>query len=197
MKNLDRQFWNQRYAEAQTGWDIGYPSTPIKGYIDRLHDKNQRILIPGCGNAYEAEYLLQTGFTNVTLIDIAPLVVEQITDRFKPYIHKGVLNIICGDFFTFNDSFDLILEQTFFCAIHPSLRAAYAKHMFQLLGEGGVLAGLLFNFPLTEEGPPFGGSLAEYESYFKPFFIIKQMSPALNSITPRAGRELFIELEKI
>lgn len=196
MKNLDQQFWNQRYAEAQTGWDIGYPSPALKLYIDGLSDKNQTILIPGCGNAYEAAYLLRQGFTRITLIDIAPLVVEKVSFKFETAIKAGTLRIICGDFFELKESFDLILEQTFFCALDPILRPAYAQQMFQLLNLKGVLAGLWFNFPLTEEGPPFGGNQKEYEGYFKPFFTIKQLSPALNSIKPRAGRELFIELEK-
>jgi SAM-dependent methyltransferase len=196
MKNLDQQFWNQRYAEAQTGWDIGYPSPALKLYVDGLPDKNQTILIPGCGNAYEAGYLLQQGFSRITLIDIAPLVVEKVSLKFETAIEAGTLRIICGDFFELKESYDLILEQTFFCALDPSLRTAYAKQMFQLLNPKGVLAGLWFNFPLTEEGPPFGGSQEEYEYYFKPLFTIKQLSPALNSIKPRAGRELFIELEK-
>lgn len=194
MTVLNQQFWNQRYAEAQTGWDIGYPSPAIQSFIDRLNDKNQRILIPGCGNAYEAEYLVQQGFTDITLIDIAPLVVERVSERLRPAIEKGVLKVICGDFFELRDSFDLILEQTFFCALSPQLRAAYAKHMFALLKDGGRLAGLLFQFPLTDEGPPFGGSIHEYKGYFEPLFTIIKMEPELNSIKPRAGRELWVEL---
>jgi hypothetical protein len=47
-------------------------SPPIKAYIDTLKNKDIAILIPGCGNTYEAAYLLlEQGFTNVTVIDIA------------------------------------------------------------------------------------------------------------------------------
>ena len=35
MENLNSDFWTQRYKEGSTGWDIGYPSTPIKEYIDK------------------------------------------------------------------------------------------------------------------------------------------------------------------
>ena len=49
----------------QLGWDLGEVSPPIKSYIDTLEDKNIRILIPGCGNTYEAEYLLEQGFTKL------------------------------------------------------------------------------------------------------------------------------------
>ncbi len=195
MTNLDEQFWNQRYAEAQTGWDIGHPSAPIKGYIDGLSDKNQRILIPGCGNAYEAEYLLQQGFTRITLIDIAPLLVEQVSNKFKTAIQKGTLKVICGDFFEHIDSYDLILEQTFFCAIEPKLRTAYAQHMYSLLNPGGKLVGLVFNRTF-EGGPPFGGHQEEYEQYFSPLFDVVTMEPCYNSEKPRAGSELFIRLQK-
>jgi hypothetical protein len=53
-----------------TGWDLAW-CLPIKNYIDTLKDKDIAILIPGCGNTYEAAYLLEQGFTNVTVIDIA------------------------------------------------------------------------------------------------------------------------------
>ena len=99
-------------------------------------------------------------------------------------------------FFDFEGSFDLIIEQTFFCALHPSLRKAYAEKMHQLLQPNGKLVGLLFDFPLTEEGPPFGGSLQEYDSYFSPLFKIDLLERAYNSIPPRAGKELFLKLLK-
>ena len=52
-----KNYWTNRYSKAKTGWDIGYPSTPLKTYFDQLENKDLRILIPGAGNAYEAEYL--------------------------------------------------------------------------------------------------------------------------------------------
>ena len=53
IKNKEEQkYWSNRYEEDRTGWDIGYPSTPLKEYIDQLTDKTISILIPGAGNAY-------------------------------------------------------------------------------------------------------------------------------------------------
>jgi thiopurine S-methyltransferase len=68
--------------------------------------------------------------------------------------------------------------------------------MPKLLKENGKLAGLLFNFPLTQEGPPFGGSKEEYLRLFEPNFNVKVMEPCHNSIKPREGRELFFILQK-
>lgn len=61
--DLDEFYWNTRYQTNDIGWDIGSVSPPIKAYIDQLTNKQLRILIPGCGNTYEAEYLLQQGLT--------------------------------------------------------------------------------------------------------------------------------------
>ena len=44
---MEKDFWDKRWEEANTGWDIGYPSTPLKEYIDQLSDKEIDILIPG------------------------------------------------------------------------------------------------------------------------------------------------------
>jgi hypothetical protein len=68
--------------------------------------------------------------------------------------------------------------------------------MFNLLSEKGKISGLLFNFPLTEEGPPFGGSIDEYVHLFSEKFTLKTLAPAFNSIKPRANKELFFTFEK-
>jgi hypothetical protein len=68
--------------------------------------------------------------------------------------------------------------------------------MQKLLNSGGKLVGLLFNHKFSFEGPPFGGTHEEYSTLFRPFFDIVKMDVAYNSIKPRAGRELFIILQK-
>ncbi len=52
--DLNVDFWNNRYLENNTPWDIGHISNPIKDVIDSIDDKNRKVLIPGAGKAYEA-----------------------------------------------------------------------------------------------------------------------------------------------
>lgn len=193
MDRFDRNFWEQRYKEKSTGWDVGYPSIPLKTYIDQLVDKELKILIPGAGNAYEAEYLHQQKFSGVHVLDLARPPLESFKKRVPGF---PVDKLIQGDFFTHSAQYDLILEQTFFCALDPALRPAYVKKMHALLQSKGKLAGLLFDFELTDEGPPFGGSKREYIGLFENDFSIRTLEPAFNSIEPRQGRELFVILEK-
>lgn len=189
MNNLDKEFWNNRYINRSTQWDLGTVSPPIKNYIDQLEHKDLEILIPGCGNAYEAEYLLQLGFTNITLIDIATDLVQKLQLKFQ---NNDNIKIIEGDFFFHSGKYDLILEQTFFCALERKLRPAYAKKMNQLLNQNGKLVGILFNKEFEADGPPFGGNYDEYQNYFNPYFKVLVAEPCNNSFSKRANTELFI-----
>ncbi len=186
---LSRDYWNNRYATNATGWNVGKVSTPLKNYIDQLTNKSASILIPGGGNGHEAIYLLENGFTNVTIVDISPIAIAALHEIFE---QKGITNIqlICTDFFEIKGSYDLIIEQTFFCALDPQLREAYVKKMSELLNADGKLVGLLFNTNF-KVSPPFGGQLSVYQDQFGKHFEIIKMEPCYNSIAPRAGKELF------
>ncbi|MDT8415960.1 MAG: methyltransferase domain-containing protein [Flavobacteriaceae bacterium] len=189
---MNREFWEQKYQSDDTGWDLGAPSPPITHYVDQIEDKSLKILIPGAGNAYEAAYLLKNGFTQVTVVDIAPSPINNLAKQYA----SNYLTLINQDFFGIEEQYDLILEQTFFCALQPSFREQYAKKMNELLIPGGKLAGLLFDFPLSEEGPPFGGDIQTYKALFSPYFKISTLTPSHNSVKPRLGRELFFIFEK-
>jgi SAM-dependent methyltransferase len=187
-----RSFWSARDHEGRTGWDIGYPSPPLTDYLDQLTDKSLRILIPGAGNAYEAAYAWEQGFTNVCVLDIAREPLAAFHERQHGFPKEQLLQ---DDFFAHEGVYDLILEQTFFCSFPPlpETREAYAKKMHQLLVPGGKLVGLWFDIPLTEDmgKRPFGGTREAYLNYLMPYFHPAVFDAARNSIKPRMGSELF------
>lgn len=191
-KELSEDYWNSRYIDGSIGWDMGQVSPPIKSYIDQLEDKSIQILIPGAGNSYEAEYLLSKGFSNVNLLDYAETPMMSFLER---NLNFPVDQIHIEDFFEHEAKYDLILEQTLFCALDPDLRQKYAIQISNLLNPGGKLVGLMFGCEF-EGGPPFGGSLDEYLVYFRSHFRSVEMNPCYNSIKPRQGSELFINLVK-
>ncbi|MBI3135084.1 MAG: methyltransferase domain-containing protein [Bacteroidetes bacterium] len=189
---MQKEYWDKRWQNQQTGWDVGHISTPLKDYFDQLTDKKLKILIPGCGNAYEAEYLWEQGFHNTFIVEISELAVASFLKRYPGFPKE---HIFTTDFFKLEGQFDLVVEQTFFCAIDPKLRTAYAQKVAQLLKPGGKLVGVLFNRDF-EGGPPFGGWRDEYIQTFNPYFELKVIETAYNSIPPRAGTELFIKFLK-
>ena len=91
----------------------------------------------------------------------------------------------------------MIIEQTFFCSLPRNQRNEYAKKMHALLNPGGHLVGLLFNYEFNSDEPPYGGTEEEYRNIFNPYFYFKYFSTAYNSIKPRAGREIFLNLVKL
>lgn len=197
--NLDQQFWDTCYLSDTTGWDMGMVSPPLRRLFDGITPakrQTMRVLIPGCGNAHEAEYLINNGFGNVTLIDISPTLVDRLREKFAGYTEK--MTIIHADFFAYQPShlYDLIVEQTFFCAINPLSRKAYIEKMHQLLASEGKLAGLLFDRIFDKPGPPFGGFRADYVELFQTLFAIDILSPCPDSHVARQGTELFFTFSK-
>ncbi len=191
--DLSADFWGNKYKTNKIGWDLGTISPPLKAYFDQLENKELKILIPGGGNSYEAEYLFNNGFKNVFVVDISKEPLNNLKKRVPKFPSSQLIN---ANFFDINFTFDLIIEQTFFCAIDPVLRVKYASKMNDLLNENGKLIGLLFDAKLNEDHPPFGGNKEEYLSYFKPYFKITKMESCYNSYYNRKGMELFVILQK-
>jgi SAM-dependent methyltransferase len=196
---FDAAYWQARYATpGRAGWDAGRITPPLRAYFDQLVVAQQpRILIPGAGRAYEAEYLHGLGFQHVVVADFAPEPLAAFAGRVPDFPKE---NLWQADFFAldFPGSFDLLIEQTFVSALNPNQRPAYAQQCARLLRPGGKLVGLLFDrdFAGATE-PPFGGSRDEYAAYFAPYFEFIHFETAYNSLPARAGHELFICLQKL
>jgi methyl halide transferase len=190
---LNKKFWNDKYVKSKTGWDVGEVTTPLKEYFEQLKNKKNKILIPGCGNAYEAEYLFKNKFHSTFVLDYSKQALNNFSKRVPDFPKKQLLN---NDFFDAEGKYNIIIEQTFFCAINKNKRKDYFAKMYDLLKPNGKLIGLLFDATLNEDHPPFGGNKSEYKKYFEPYFDIKVFENAYNSIKSRKGRELFMILVK-
>lgn len=194
---FDENYWSSRYNTGRTGWDTGSITPPLRNYFDQLGPADaRRILIPGAGRAYEAQYLHELGFSQVYVADLAPEALAALQQRVVGFPAGHLLH---ADFFALptEPPYDLLVEQTFFCALDPSLRPAYARQCANLLRPGGKLVGLLFETdfgPVPE--PPFGGTREEYRAYFEPYFDFVHFDTAYNSLKPRQGKELFVCLRR-
>lgn len=191
--NHNQHYWEERYQNQQTEWDLGRVSPPIQHYVDQLTNKYITVLIPGGGNSYEAEYLYTNGFESVFVADIALAPLQNLKKRCSAFPDHQLLH---QNFFEINQTFDLIIEQTFFCALNPVLRPEYVQQCLKLLNPGGKLVGVLFDCIFSSAGPPFGGDRNEYRQYVEPYFDFIHFETCYNSVKPRLGRELFICLVK-
>ena len=193
MLQINKSYWENLYKKNQLGWDIGYISTPLKEYIDQLTNKNLKILIPGGGIGYEAEYLYNKGFLQTYYLDYSKEAVKNLKKKSPEFPAE---NIIEKDFFEHQGNYDLILELAFFTSIIPEEREKLADKIFELLKSGGKYVGVFFNHEFKLSEPPFGAMKETYLELIKDKFKVKTFEIAYNSIKPRAGRELFFIFEK-
>ena len=92
-KKLDKTYWNQRYLDFKTGWDIGCISFPLQTYFDQLSNKDLRILIAGCGNAYEAEYLHKNDFVNTYILDFSNTAINNFKKRVNTFPDENIFEL--------------------------------------------------------------------------------------------------------
>ncbi len=177
-------FWDSRYRDHVTPWDAGKVPDALRDYAKRI-EFGSRILIPGCGSAYEAGYLAENGF-DVLAIDFSPAAAElakKNLSRFGDIVRRA-------DFFGFDYgmAYDVIYERAFLCALPPRMWPDYALRAAQLLRPGGELAGFFF-FRETEKGPPFGTTPEALHALLDPRFDLVEDEDVTDSIPVFQGAE--------
>ena len=192
------QFWEDIYLAGEAQWDI-QGSTPIfKNFSNNLPVGN--LCIIGCGRGYDAIEFAKKGF-KVTAVDFASSAILSLKKMAED--ENVSLQIIERDIFTLmpdhENSFDYVIEQTCFCAIHPSRRKEYEVIVKGILKVGGHLVGLWFPLDkdIKEDGPPYGTTIDEVKSTFRNGWEITKEEFSEHSIKPRMGREKLIIFKSI
>ncbi len=191
------QFWEDIYLADDTGWDLN-GSTPVFQSLAKSL-KRGKLCIIGCGRGYDAVLFAKNGF-EVTAIDFAPSAINALQDLAKK--ENARIDILQKDIFLmlpeFHETFDYVIEQTCFCAIHPSRRREYEKLVWNILKANGELVGLWFPLDknINEGGPPYGTTVNEIKSIFNDGWIIKKEDFPIHSIKPRKNREKLIIFKK-
>jgi len=192
------EFWDERYGAEFTPWDAQGVPAALADYVERARP-GPRVLVPGCGSAYEAGFLHERGFV-VTAVDIAPLALERARRILGDAVAGQVLRQ--ADFFTLEGPFDWIYERALLCALPPALWPRYAESAKRLLTPGGRLAGFFFIDDAVADprrGPPFAARKAEIDSLFAAGFerIEALAVDTAQSIPVFAGREHWIVWQRI
>lgn len=190
------QFWDNKYINNETKWDIGQPTPAFVKYFQSLKNKNKKILIPGCGCGHDAIFLANLGF-DVYALDFSKKATNILLEKAK--ISNAQLHVLNKDFFNLNEFdsfFDIVLEYTFFCAILPDKRPDYIKQVNNLLKINGEYIGFLLpiNKDINEEGPPYGVNIDDTINNFSIYFTIIECSKSEYSIEPRKETEIFVRM---
>ena len=172
----------------------------------RVAAAGRRALVPGAGRGYDLELLVRNGAASVTGLEISPSAVAAASAYLDGALQeegaRAKAAVVEADFFAYAptgadaEGFDLVYDYTFFCALEPGQRDAWAARMGRLVKPGGNLVALMF--PLDGDragGPPFSVSKADYLDRLvhgsEPLFAVEAVEdvPAAASHPERGGRE--------
>ena len=187
----DPEFWQGRWQNERTGWDLGGPH-PLLGdvfrtlFADGWLAKDASAWVPGCGRAHCAAELARLGF--VTLgSDVVP---EAIAKAKELYADVDRLTLEVGNALSpLAVPVDVIFDRAVLCAIGPEQRSEFVKAIAASLKPGG----LFVTFAFTEtapahgkSGPPFGIPFTE---------LVELLGPELTlmSAAERSGVDIYGE----
>jgi methyl halide transferase len=190
MTELTPEGWEQRYQAGDDPWDLGVPTPPLSNLLDSDQAPLPgRMAALGVGSGWDALRFAAAGF-DVVGFDFAPSAIARARQNA---VTQG-LNVafVQHDIFAlpseWHHRFDYVLEHTCFCAIDPALRSDYVQVVRQLLRPEGKLIGLFFTHD-RDGGPPFGVTAQGIRDYFEPYFEVRRLTPATDSIAQRQGEE--------
>merc|ERR1719162_1113175 len=126
--------WEALWAdglEKGSRFDVAGVSLPLAAELARRKRETQTLppglsaLIPGSGRAYDALALAEYGFASVTALDMSPTACVAAREEIAAYNADSScssINVVCGDFFEHEGHYDFIWDNTFLCALDPSVR---------------------------------------------------------------------------
>ena len=165
--------WDKAYKEGVTPWDKGFASPAIAEWL-----KNNSLdgygLVLGCGLGHDVR-LIASYNEQVLGMDISRTAIRKAREidfvNNESYIVADFFNLTEG----FSQSFDWVVEHTFFCAITPDLRQSYVENLVNVLKPKGYFLAVFFLNDLNQinsVGPPYKIGSEAVEEYFGNYFIL-------------------------
>lgn len=152
--------WSERYRTLDTPWNLGGAHPELVRRLGTLEpvprDGCRDALVAGCGHGHDALALAGAGFV-VTAVDI----VHDLRDHLEEKLAALGGRFVVSDALALEgETFDVVFDHTFFCAIDPSMRADWGAMIRRVLRPGGVLMSIVYPFskPMEAGGPPWGVS---------------------------------------
>lgn len=192
---MEHEFWNDRWAEGQTGWHASQPNLFLLNYLDRLEcQPDDAVLVPLCGKSLDLVWLRREAGLRAVGVEWAEKAVADtfaeaglvpqrraLTGQIEVWVADGVA-ILCGDWFAVSrEHLDQAAEvagaarpiqawwdRAALIALPPEVRPRYAERLTNLLSAGA--RGLLLTIEYPEgqlSGPPFNVEPTEVRRHFE------------------------------
>ncbi|MBC8120341.1 MAG: methyltransferase domain-containing protein [Gemmatimonadaceae bacterium] len=188
----DPGYWETRYRNGQTRWDLGKPAPALVTLLDSSQAPEPgKVAVLGCGRGHDAVLFAEHGHTVVGFDFAADAIAESTRLALKLDVPVMFLQ---HDLFELPSSyaghFDLVVEHTCFSAIEPGRRLEYVQVVRRILKPGGEFIAIFFAHERSG-GPPYRTSKSELEQLFGPYFRTSRLEPVVESVPERQGEELF------
>ncbi|KAF8698220.1 hypothetical protein HU200_035741 [Digitaria exilis] len=183
--------WEKSWEFGVTPWDLGKPTPVIEHLVRSGTLPKGRALVPGCGMGYDV-VTLASPERFVVGLDISDMAIKKAKKWSSSLPNADHFTFLVEDFFKWipDEQFDLIFDYTFFCALDPSLRVAWAETVNRLLKRDGELLTLIYLISDQEGGPPYNNTVADYQKVLEPLgFRAVFMEDNELAIKPRKGCE--------
>ena len=191
-KSASPRDWDERYQNQNTPWNLGTAPPVLLTLLENLQSPPLRVLVPGAGHGHDAIAWARAGH-QVLAVDFAPRALESTTDLAA---NAGVtVQTLEADILELQrhheleNAFDLIWEQTCFCAIPLQRRADYVQSLAWCLRSRGSFRGLFWNHGRTG-GPPFDVTPDQIREQFPPVFEVLSLEPVASEIRMRKSEFL-------
>ena len=104
------EYWDERYKEEESfEWFGGYSN--FKNVTENYMQKNDKILVLGCGNSKMSEDIYNDGYSYITNMDYSSIVIESMRERCKILDKMKWLTMDINDLKFEKGSFDCIIEK--------------------------------------------------------------------------------------
>jgi Thiopurine S-methyltransferase (TPMT) len=185
------EFWDLRYEARFAPWDAGKVPAQLRAFaahlpLPRGKADAPRILVPGCGSAWDVRFLAESGI-DVLGIDFS----HEALAGARAVLGGHAARTRHGDFFApiAEAPFDVVYERAFLCALPRRMWAHWGTRVAELVASGGLLAGF-FYFDAGERGPPFPlHSREELDGLVEPAFERLEDAAVADSIPVFEGKE--------
>lgn len=187
----DPAYWNARYRDGLSGWDLGGPSPVFARLLAEGRLPRGRALVLGSGHGHDALAFARAGW-EVTGVDFSSEAVAHARRAAAADVPAPVF--VEADLFrlppAWDAGFDLVVEYVTYCAVAPVRREAFAQAVARVLAPGGTLLALFFPVETRPDGPPYGVDIEEAVRLFSADFDLLERSVPPDSVKPRRGREV-------
>lgn len=191
MRELDAEFWHQRWENGQTAFHQPEGSLMLRRCCDQALPSTGTILVPLCGRSVDMIWLRDRG-CRVLGVEVSPIAVRDFfrLHALQPASHDEVVgltrisaagvDILQGDFFSVTPALcgpvAGVYDRAALIALPPAMRPRYVEHLLRLAGSAPILLLTLYYPQEQMNGPPFSVAEEEVRASFESSHEVKLLA---------------------